>query len=105
MVGVNMSEIIRNSENFKKAVAEGRVGGASKRDDVKKKISNSLKEYYKDVCKEFSENIILKMRKSRALKSGIPVIQYDLNNKYISLNYLKYLLYFFVYQLLKEHTF
>jgi group I intron endonuclease len=52
MKDVNMSEIMKKSEKYRKAVEEGRVGGGAANkdkkqpDNVKKKISDSLKEYY-----------------------------------------------------------
>ena len=46
---INMGEILRNSEKWLKARAEGRIGGKKGVADpnIGKKISESLKEYYK----------------------------------------------------------
>lgn len=83
MVGVNMSEIVLKSEKYKKAVAEGRVGGASKREDVKKKISDGLKEYYKDNPDKILKVDSNKHRITMAKAVGIGILQYDLNNSII----------------------
>ena len=61
------------SEKFKQAVKDGRVGGNPHKslpsEDIKKKISNSLKNYYTD------ENI-KKLRESMAKALGKSVSQY-----------------------------
>ena len=44
----DISELLRNSEKWKKAKEEGRIGGHAKTKEGKKKISEGLKKYYKD---------------------------------------------------------
>jgi group I intron endonuclease len=51
---LNISQLVKSSEKFKKAVTEGRVGSASwrtsltpdKKQDIYKRVSSSLKKYY-----------------------------------------------------------
>jgi group I intron endonuclease len=44
----NIGELMKKSEKWKKALAEGRIGAHSKTEEGKKKISEGLKEYYKN---------------------------------------------------------
>ena len=70
---IKQSNAMKVSEKFKQAVKDGRVGGNSHKslpsEDIKKKISNSLKNYYTD------ENI-KKLRESMAKARGKSVSQY-----------------------------
>jgi group I intron endonuclease len=83
MKHVNMSETMRNSIKFKNAIEEGRVGAASHKkkktkeelEEIYKKVSDSLKEYYKNNKKQIVN--IEKHRKSMAKAKGIPVGQYS----------------------------
>lgn len=43
----DISELLRISEKWQKAKKEGRIGGRSKSDETKKKISDGLKQYFK----------------------------------------------------------
>jgi group I intron endonuclease len=44
---INYSECIKNSEKFKKALEEGRIGGGTS-EEMKNKIKQSVNEYYKN---------------------------------------------------------
>lgn len=81
---VNIRERMMNSEKWKLAVAEGRVGvGKNNKhsDEIKKKISDSLKGYYKDNPDNISKPDLNKHRIAMAKAVGICIEQYDLNNK------------------------
>jgi group I intron endonuclease len=87
MKKVNMKEIMSKSENYKKAVEEGRVGARAHKDgkvaeETKDKISKSLIEYYK--TKEGNKVNIEKHRESMAKSVGRKVAQYSLDNKFIA---------------------
>ena len=80
---VNIRERMMNSEKWKSAVAEGRVwvGKNNKQpDEVKKKISDSLKGYYKDNPDNISKPDSNKHRIAMANAVGLSISQYDLNN-------------------------
>jgi group I intron endonuclease len=72
----NIGELLRNSENWKKAIKEGRIGNkGGKRDDrTKKKISEGLKKYFENngsyINKEKHSQIMTKV-------NGRKVIQYS----------------------------
>jgi group I intron endonuclease len=85
MSNVNMREVIMNSDKFRKAVEEGRVGGKFK-EDTKQKISDSLKEYYKN-NDGINKRNIEKHRISMAKAVGFSINQYDLHNNFIC-NYI-----------------
>ena len=82
MKKVDISGKVKSSEKYKKALEEGRVGLKSK-EDIKEKISNSLKEYYKKTSDKKEINIE-KHRESMAKAVGRSVSQYDLDNKFIA---------------------
>jgi hypothetical protein len=86
MKKVDISGKVKSSEKYKKALEEGRVGfptGSTLKDNIKEKISNSLKEYYKQTTDRTEINIE-KHRESMAKAVGKSVIQYDTDNKYIA---------------------
>jgi group I intron endonuclease len=79
----NIGELIRNSEKWQKAKAEGRTGtGGEHNIERRKKISESLKEYYKNIesvnkgpkNKEKHSEILTKV-------NGKKVLQYSTNNE------------------------
>jgi group I intron endonuclease len=73
MSKVDMSSITKNSDKFKKAIEEHRVGTVNgQTEQSKQKISNTLKEYYKN-----SEN------KVNTLSTNKAIIQYDKDNNMI----------------------
>jgi group I intron endonuclease len=86
--GVDWGNKVKSSEKYKKALEEGRVGGGGGNpvtDDVKLKISNSLKEYYSLIPGSKKTNVIIdKHRNSMADKVGVKVQQYTLDDVYIT---------------------
>jgi len=77
---IDISDRVKNSENFKKAVAEGRIGGADRKinglsKSTKQKISESLKNYYKDNIFDRGEGV------RNALSKAIA--QYAINGDFI----------------------
>jgi len=79
----NIGELMRQSEKWQKALAEGRIGGHAKinykiNDKTKKKISESLKEYYKN-------NTVNLIKQISAIKkaNSKKVIQYSKDKKVI----------------------
>ena len=64
MEKVDISTSVKQSEKFKKALAEHRVGGQNLSDESKQKISDTLKEYYKN-------------HKVNTLTRNKAIIQYD----------------------------
>jgi group I intron endonuclease len=80
-----MSKRVKESEKYKKALEEGRVGhcvGSVLKDDIKTKISEGLKEYFK-LNNGKPNSSIQKHRNSMAKAVGKSVAQYDLDNKLI----------------------
>ena len=81
--GIDWGAKVKSSEKYKKALEEGRVGGggASYTEEVKAKISNSLKEYYSKNPDSKNRNIIIeKHRTSMAKAVGVKVQQYTIDN-------------------------
>ncbi len=78
-----MSDVIKNSEAFKKAVQEGRIGGTSHdyTPEVRNKISKSLKEYFSS--NEAHSVNIEKHRKAMAVAVGRKVYQYSLEGVFL----------------------
>jgi len=75
------SDALRNSEKYKKALVEGRVGGGSTTNpETKKKISESLKTYYH---KDTNLNIE-KHREAMAKATGKSISQYNLDGTFIA---------------------
>jgi len=75
----NIGELMRQSEKWQKALAEGRIGGHAKQtEESKKKISESLKEYYKN-------NTVNLIKQISAIKkaNSKKVIQYSKDKKVI----------------------
>jgi len=73
MSKLNMSTITKNSEKFKKAMV-ARIGHMVS-DESKQKISNSLKEYYKN--NEQKPHIV------NTLSTNKAIVQYDKDNKIV----------------------
>ena len=67
---LDMSSITKNSEKFKKALAEHRVGGQNLSDESKQKIRDTLKEYYKN-------------HTVNTLTTNKSIVQYDKDNNII----------------------
>lgn len=90
--GVDFGKIVRESENYQKALQEGRVGGGCMEhtEESKKKISESLKKYY-EMGNAYEPCVnIKKLRKAMAIASGKKVYKVSKDgsvlNEYISMN-------------------
>jgi group I intron endonuclease len=84
MENVDLSSAIRNSEKWKKAVQEGRIGGKAHKEgkqseEAKQKIRESVLKYYKDD----NSNNIEKHREAMARAKGRKVTQYTKDNEFI----------------------
>lgn len=82
MIELNRSgKIQRNTENWKKAVAEGRIGnkGGTRSEETKKKISESLKgrNYTSNINRQNHSEIMTKI-------NGRKVSQFDMDGKLIA---------------------
>lgn len=87
MKKVNMREIMSKSDNYKKAVLEGRVGGKAHKDGkvseaTKQKIRESVLNYYKTSYKPTDINIE-KHRQVMTNAVGRKVVQYTKDNVFI----------------------
>jgi group I intron endonuclease len=83
--GVDPGKIVRNSENYKKALLEKRVGGAGRTasEEERRKTSESLKKYYATSgCANGPKNIIVH-RKVMAQSRGKNVYKYASDGKLI----------------------
>jgi group I intron endonuclease len=83
--GINLSERMRNSEKWKKAKEEGRIGwkkGQKHKEEDKLKISESLKKHFS--TSEANKVNIIKHRETMAKSKGIKVEQYDLDNNLLN---------------------
>jgi group I intron endonuclease len=74
----DIGELLRKSEKWKKALAEGRVGGHAQTEEGKKKISDGLKKYYKNNTVDMTKQINA-IKKANSKK----VIQYSIDGKMI----------------------
>ena len=79
---VNLSEALRNSGAFQKAIKEGRVGGRAHKegkpsDETKQKIRESLLEYFKVNGNTTPQIDIEKHREVMTKAKGRKVIQYN----------------------------
>lgn len=91
MKKVDMKKIIANSENYKKAVEEGRVGGRVHKnnkdhklsEETKQKIRESVLKYYKENQKEKRQINIENHRNIMANATGKKVNQYTTNNEFV----------------------
>ena len=85
---INMGEILRNSEKWQKAVAEGRIGGKSSNPETKKKISEGLKAYYKKNEEQIGDKKDIDVRKKHSIAmrkaNGRKVNQYSKENVFIA---------------------
>jgi group I intron endonuclease len=79
----NIGELLRKSEKWQKAIAEGRIGGHNQTEEGKKKISEGLKEYYKTQNdQDISKGVKDKKKHSEimTLSIGRKVSQYSKEN-------------------------
>ena len=90
MKKVDMKKIMANSENYKKAVKEGRVGGRSHKNNKDNKLSEETKQKIREsVLKYYKENDVInkinieKHRNIMANATGKKVNQYTTNNEFI----------------------
>jgi group I intron endonuclease len=82
------SDALKNSEKFKQAMAEKRFGGfvsgrPENREEIKKKISDGLKNYYKNNTDTTPNLNIEKHRDAMAKATGRPISQYNLDGIFI----------------------
>lgn len=87
MKKVDISSVVKNSENFKKAIKEKRVGGRAHKggkpsDETKQKIRNTLLKYYEENQNVKKVNIE-KHRESMAKSVGRKIAQYSKDNQFI----------------------
>jgi group I intron endonuclease len=85
----NTSELLKNSEKWQKAVREGRIGGHSKTEEGKKKISESLKEYYRKQKEDpiNKKTVCVNREKKREIMrkiNGRKVSQYAIDGTFIA---------------------
>jgi group I intron endonuclease len=80
----NIAELQQKSGKWQKAVAEGRIGGHSKTEEGKKKISEGLKRYYKNNTKDDSMTNRKKISEIRRKKYGRKVSQYTKEGQFIA---------------------
>lgn len=88
MKNVDTSSAVKNSEKFRKAVEEGRVGGGAHKDgtvseETKKKISESVTKYFKEKGEGNHVNIE-EHRKAMAKAVGKKVAQYNEKNEFMA---------------------
>lgn len=79
---IDISKRMKESNKWKKAVAEGRIGGGAT-EEIKSKISEGLKEYYKKTSDKKEINIE-KHRESMAKAVGRSISQYSLDGTLIA---------------------
>lgn len=75
----DIGELLRKSEKWQKALAEGRVGGHVLTEESKKNISKGLKEYHKNNTIDMTKQINA-IKKANSKK----VIQYSIDGKMIT---------------------
>jgi group I intron endonuclease len=83
----NIAELQRKSEKWRKALEEGRVGcgkGNHHTEEMKQKISKSVKAYFEKNGTTHIKLNIEKHRETMARAKGIKVHQYSLNNEHIA---------------------
>ena len=84
---INMGEILRKSEKWQKAVAEGRIGnrGGKHNSESNKKISESLKLYYKN-NEHLERNVNAKKKISDSMRKlhGRKINQFSKENVFIA---------------------
>lgn len=85
----NTGELLRNSEKWQQAVREGRIGGHSCTEKSKKKISESLKEYYKKQQEDpiNKKKVYVNLEKTREIMrkiNGRKVSQYAIDGTFIA---------------------
>lgn len=88
MKNVDISSVVKNSEKFRKAVEEGRVGANGHKDgkiseETKKKISKSVKKYFEEKGEGNHINVE-NHRKVMAKAVGKKVAQYNEKNEFIA---------------------
>jgi group I intron endonuclease len=87
MEAVDLSSSVKNSEKYKKAVKEGKVGGKAHKDgkqseETKKKIRESVLKYYEDNSDSRKINIE-KHREVMTKSKGRKITQYTKDNEFI----------------------
>jgi group I intron endonuclease len=87
MKNIDLSSAVKNSEKFKKALEEGRIGARAHKDgkqseETKQKISNSLLKYFQENedCRQFNTE---KQRLAMIKAVGKSVTQYTISNEFI----------------------
>lgn len=89
----NIGELMRKSEKWQKALKEGRIGGGGYKNknkeqiqEVKNKISESLKLYYSNKCSSNKTSSINREKHSQIMTKliGRKVNQYDKDKIYIA---------------------
>jgi group I intron endonuclease len=87
MKNVDLSSAIKNSENFKKAVNEGRIGGRAHKngkpsEETKQKIRESVLKYYE--TKEDNNRLNIQKHRNAMTKAvGRKIAQYTKDDKFI----------------------
>jgi group I intron endonuclease len=88
MKKVDISSAVKNSEVFKKAIAEKRVGGNSHKEgkpseETKKKISESVTKYYSNLDKNGKAINSENHREAMTKASGRKIAQYTKDNMFV----------------------
>lgn len=79
----NFRELVKNSDKFKKALEEGRVGCGIKSSLCKEKLSETVLNYYKEIDDDGNLINIIKHRKAIAKAVGTKVAQYNIEGNFI----------------------
>ncbi len=84
--GVDFGKMVKESEKYKKALLEGRVGGAGREytEETKKKISESLKKYFESDDANVVKVNIEEHRKIMAKVRGVKVYKYSHDGKILN---------------------
>jgi group I intron endonuclease len=87
--GVNLGKLVKESEKYRKALEEGRVGSAGRLDGVseesRKKVSESLKKYYQNCGPTHNDSASIKRHRNAMAKAvGVKVQKLDLENNLIA---------------------
>ena len=90
MSKVDISASVKNSEKFKNAIAEGRVGGACRRykensEEIKEKIRQGVLKYYELNGTDSNKINIHKHRQVMAKAKGVKVSKYAANGTFIAI--------------------
>jgi group I intron endonuclease len=83
----NFRELVKNSDKFKKALEEGRVGcgkGTKMKEEVKEKIRNSVKKYFDTLDNKEKHHVnVIEHRKVMGKAVGTKVGQYNIEGNFI----------------------